>query len=163
VEVEEGRTFTASPLPWQKRNDFGDTLIKQHTTALNDAIKLYVEPDTNIPELEAKLYERVNDPIALLQMGYPESKPKDFDGLSWRQLIELLLVALEVNELKHLSRLIDPNLISPTVNGGTPSVGEPEEMIGQKIESLVDSSSPDSNGTLSQDSPTEKSSVSSPS
>jgi hypothetical protein len=96
-------------------------------------------------------------------MGYPESKPKDFDGLSWRQLIELLLVALEVNELKHLSRLIDPNLISPTVNGGTPSVGEPEEMIGQKIESLVDSSSPDSNGTLSQDSPTEKSSVSSPS
>lgn len=158
VEVEDGKTFEAHPLPWQDRNDFGNALVQQNAKAANEAVKLYVDPESNIPELTAKLYERAGDPIALLKMAYPKVKPAEYTGLTWRQLIELLLAALEVNELKHLARLIDPNSQAPIANGGSPLVGEEE--VGQRIESLVDSSLQDSEETTSEDLPSQKSEAS---
>jgi hypothetical protein len=158
VEVEGGKVFEAHPLPWQDRNDFGSAVVQQNAKSANEAVRLYVDPDTSIPELTAKLYERAGDPIALLKMAYPNVKPVEYKDLTWRQLIELLRAALEVNELGHLARLIDPNSNPPTENGGSPAVGEEE--IGQRIESLVASSSQDSEETTSEDSPTPKSEAS---
>lgn len=151
VELEEGVLFEAKPLPWLKRNDFGNEVVKQHTASINEAVRLYTDPETNVPILEAKLYERITDPIGLItDFAYPGTKAKDLNNLTWRQLIELLLAALEVNDLQHLARMIDPNSQAPTENGTSqPSEGALEEALGQKIESIVDSSLPESADQIS--------------
>jgi hypothetical protein len=161
TEIDEKLSFEAKPLQWQARNDFGNSIVQQHAQSVNEAVKLYVDPDTDVPQLEAKLYERVQDPMALLALAYPEVKADAYRNLTWRQLIELLLAALDVNELQHLKRIIDPNSQPPTENGGTQSSdGAMENLLGQRIESLVGSSSQESAEPLSSGSPSPKSEVS---
>lgn len=150
VELEEGQVLEAAPLQWQKRNDFGNAIVKAYSDSINEAVKVYVEEGSEVPQLEAKFYEKFQDPIKLLGLAYPGVPAKDYGKCSWHQLVELLLAALEVNDLMHLARMIDPNFQAPTENGGKPTTdGELESLLGPKIESLVGSSSPDSPETPS--------------
>jgi len=141
------------------RNDLGNEVVRQATQSLNEFVKIYTEPELNIPQLEAKLDERLIDPGIVLHMAYPNAKDGEFDDLVYSELIELIFAALDVNGLERLKRTIDPNSLPPTEDGGmrTSEVGE---IIGARLVSMLGSSSPESPEQKSLDSPTEKSSES---
>lgn len=160
VEVTGGKVFTAAPLPWMARNDFGDEVVRQATKSLNEYVKIYTDPELNIPQLEAKLDERLTDPNVILLMIYPGNDVKDFIPLVWSEIVELIFAGLDVNGLERLKRTIDPNFVPPTTNGGTPT-SEAGETIGARLGSMLVSSLPGSPGDKSSDSPTEKLSESS--
>lgn len=144
VELDDGRIFIARPLPWLTRNDLGSEILRQNTEAVNDAVRIYADPDTNILQLEARLQEKLTDPWAVLKIGYPENKAEDFQNIDYGELIELLVAMLEVNHLEHVRQLVDPNFQSPMPNGGIPSSAEGNQVDGLKIESSLSSSSSDS-------------------
>lgn len=145
VELDNGREFEARPLPWLKRNELGNEIVTQGVEKVNDFVRMYVEETdigTSIPQLEMSFIDRLKDYPKILGMAYPQQPPEDFEDLSFEEIIELLVAALEVNKLDPLRPLIDPNAPSPIEPGGIgPSIGVPEED-GQKTTSTVDSSSP---------------------
>jgi hypothetical protein len=125
------KTYTAEPLPWRKRNDFGDEVIQQYLSALNKAIEQGKEG------LVARLMESEIDYEKLSKMAYPMSSPKDIENLSFHEMIEILGAALDVNDLGRQIYMLDPNLPAPTLDSGIDS-GASED--GQKTTSLEDSS-----------------------
>lgn len=161
VELDSGDIFSAVPLPWMARNDFGNEIIRQVTASLNEAVRIYTDPELNIPQLERKLDERLIDMPAILSMGYPQVEADKFADLSWSEIVELIKAALDVNELSKLKRLIDPNSPSPDGSGGMITSSPGVEAIGQRIQSLIGSSSPEFEDETSSSLPTEKSSGSS--
>jgi len=164
IEVDLGgdRIIVVAPLPWERRNDFGNEVIQQHVTILNDAVKIYVEPDTNIPQLQAKLGEKFTDPVQLLQIGLDAGafETAMAEPLFMNQVVEILIAICDVNELEQVKALVDPNSTTPTVLSGILSDLLPGEENTQKTESGPDSSSADSTEILSEISPTENSSLS---
>ena len=124
VDLGDDRIIIVDPLPWEARNDFGNQLVYQHTQITNEAVRLYVDPDTQVPQLEAKLGEKFTDPKRLLELGLSSgafevaySKP-----LYRNQLTEILLAILDINELEQLKPMIDPKLqnwrIRPRIQRG---------------------------------------------
>lgn len=156
VELDNGQIFVAKPLPWMQRNDLGNEILRQNTEAVNEAVRLYTDPETNLVQIETKLAEKLKDPISILRMSYPENDVLDYSILEYGELTQLLLVALEVNQLDHLRGLVDPNFQPPMPIGGTPSLEEGETETGQKIGSSVDSIFSASTGQPSSSSLTEK-------
>lgn len=149
IELDDGRVFTARPLPWLRRNDLGSEILRQNTEAVNDAVRIYTDPDTNILQLEARLQEKIPDPWGVLKIGYPENKPEDFQELDYGELIEVMVAMLEVNQLNHLKQLVDPNFQPPMPDGGMTSSAEGVPEVGPKTESSQNSSSSDSTETQS--------------
>lgn len=161
IEVEiRGEVIEARPLPWLRRNDLGNLVIREYTEMLNSTLKTYVNPDTGAPELEMYLNDKVKDPVAILEVGYPDVKIKD--EWEWPELYELIYASLDVNDLDHLRALIDPNYQTPTTTGGKNSSGMASRL-GDTLRQLSspDSESQDSPEQTSSTSPTEKSSTSS--
>ena len=160
--TEENGEFIAKPLEWQKRNDLGEEVLQQNVAITNEAVKLFKDEAGSIL-VDAKLQEPLSDPFKILGMAYPDKKPEDFEGLSFDEIFELIHVALDVNHLERLWRLLDPNSNPPEENGGTnSSAGEMTELVptGPKTESTEDfSSSSEETVTPLSASPTEKSST----
>lgn len=162
VVLDGGKEFTAKPLPWQKRNDLGQELVRDNVEQTNKQLRMFLDPELSVPQIEAQLNEPLSDYPKFLLLGYENTKREDFDDCSFGELVELLAAVLEVNELGKMRRLIDPNFQSPTPpTGEISSATGLMEMIGEKMPSLVNSSSSDSTETPSSDSPTEKLSTSS--
>jgi hypothetical protein len=153
VELDDGRSFTAKPLPWQIRNDLWQAIVTDNVEQTNKILKMFVDPELSVPQIEAQLNEPLSDYVKFLVIGYPGSKATDFDNCSFGELVELLGAVLEVNELTKLRRIIDPNSQSPTPSTGEVSsaTGEILEriMTGEKTESSPSSSSSDSTEKLS--------------
>lgn len=161
VEVEGIGIFIARPLPWMDRNDLGDEIVRQATESVNQAVRLYTDPELNLPQLEAKLDEKLVDPVAVLKKAFPDADESLFPMLAWEEMKAIIETSLEVNALERLKRLLNPNSPSPVPNGLSPSSPEAGETIGAKIESMLALSLPGSDEEISSDSPTEKSSPSS--
>jgi hypothetical protein len=147
VEFDNGRVVVVSPLPWLQRNDMGDEIIVQFAELTNRAVSVFVDPETNLPKLEAVLGEKLVDYQKILAMCVPD---EDCSTLDYSEVLELIYASLEVNGLENLRRLVDPNFRSPMMIGETPiSEGEPSILSGQRTESTTDSSSEESVPTLS--------------
>lgn len=165
IEVEiRGEVVEARPLPWFRRNDLGNEVIHQYAELLNSTLRTYTNPDTGAPEVEMFLNDKLKDPIAILRLAYPhveEFQGADID-LEYSEIYELLFAALEVNDLKHLREIVDPNFQTPTPPGGSEPSGmekRTRDILNQQ--SILSSSSVDSPAEMSSSSPTEKSSTSS--
>jgi hypothetical protein len=161
VDLGDDKVISVGPVPWQQRNDFGDAVIRQNIQVINEAVSMYVDPDTSAPQLEAKLGQKFNDANELLILGLDEATYELVMAISplyYNQIIAILVAAAEVNELDQLLPLIDPKLLAPTTLGGLVSDLMMERMGDTpKTESSPSSSSQDSNGAISNDSLTEKS------
>lgn len=156
IDFGDNRTVSVGPLPWQERNDFGDEVIRQYLQILNEAVLLYVDPDTGAPQLEAKLGEKFSDPQALMKLGLSEDDFKTVQDppLGQNQIVIVLLAIAEVNDLQQLYPMLDPNLETPTSLSGI--LWElVQEGLTPKTESGPDSSSPGSEETPSEPSLTQ--------
>ena len=161
VELEDGRVFIAHPLPWMAANDLGDQIIQQNADAVNNTVRLYM--DGNIPQLEASLGVKIKDWQALLRLAYPSEA--EITSLSENapnrdDCAELILAALDVNNLVHLKPLVDPNSPTPTTTGGNDSSALAGILPGVKTESTPSSSSEESEEKTSSPSLVESSSTS---
>lgn len=157
IELEQdGRLISVGPVPWEKRNEIGNEIIKQHTAELNEAVKLFVAEDGQTPQLEAKLANKLTDPFQVLQLGLASDQyEKVVDRkLYLNQITSLLIAIIEVNELAHLRALVDPNSSSPGGLGGIISTLIPTEDDTQKMESGPDFSPGASPEKTSEISPT---------
>lgn len=153
-------TFVAKPLPWRKRNDFGDALIMQYTVGINGMARDLRDEEGNITGLESHLFESVIDYESLFMFGYSDwdvddngelvatEPPKeqmgafrllDFDGQ-----LEVLEAALAVNSLERLSHLLDPDRKSG------PAIGESEAPIAAETDDGSKTELPTDSGSLSQ-------------
>jgi hypothetical protein len=161
VELDNDLVISVAPVDWIRRSDFGNEVIRQNTEILNEAVRAYSDPDTGAPQLEMKLAERFNDGKELLRLGLDtETFDKVMEKpLYQNQLVELLLAICDVNELKKLKEILDPNFQSPTGDGTTLSTLV--EAISQRTESGLDSSLQDSGTTTSETEPSPKSQESS--
>lgn len=148
IEIELGgdEVISVGPVPWQKRNDFGDAIVRQHIMMINEAVELYVDPDTSTPQLSAKLGEKFRDADELFQLCLSEEEYAKLKQLTLyhNQVIEILRAACEVNDLDQLIQLIDPKLMAPTTLGGIVS----DLMLGQDLTPKTESS-PDSSSEVS--------------
>lgn len=140
IEVEvRGKVYEAKPLPWLEAGALGDEILQQNTTAVNNAVKMYVEGD--LPQLEAALVRKLSDWGAVLIKAYPGTKAEEYQPYEAEELFELGKAALEVNHLDSLIQLIDPNSPSLDPIGMNETTGAGD---GQKISSIPNSSSEDS-------------------
>jgi len=166
IEIDLTETFTLSvaPIPWEQRNEFGNEVVKQHTAILNDAIKVYTDPESNLPQLETALAEKIRDPGTLLKLGLDEVTYGLLDaGIGMKKLYknqtdEILLAICDVNGLEQIKPLIDPNSLAPATLGGMIDslkvvAGIEDEEDTPKIESGPDSSQPESPETQLEGSP----------
>lgn len=158
IEIDLGGEVVVSvgPVVWHQRNDFGNELIRQHVEIINEAVKMYVDPETQVPQIEMKLGEKFSDPIALFKLGLDEETFAQVNGLNLfqNQIVAILLTITEVNDLTQLNGMIDPNLTTPMRIGGMLSgltSGDQEDI--QKTGSGLDSSSTDSTESPSEPSP----------
>ncbi|HET7712989.1 MAG TPA: hypothetical protein VFK94_00055, partial [Patescibacteria group bacterium] len=111
--VVRDREFEAHPLPWMKRNDLGNEIMRQYSELLNSSMRAYTSEDTS-PQLELYLNDKVQDPIQLIKLGYPSWRDEDFlNDLDYDELLELIFASLEVNRLESLRDLVDPNSNTP--------------------------------------------------
>jgi hypothetical protein len=155
IVLDDGRTFVVKPLPWMQRNDLGSEILRQNTEALNESVRLYMDPELNLPQLEMRLNDKITEPNKILLLIFPDLSVEDFDNLDFEEITALMLASLDVNHLNHLAPLVDPNSPAPNLIGGITSSEEGQtEETGPKIESSPDSSSLDSVGTPSLTSPT---------
>jgi hypothetical protein len=144
VELEDGRVFTAHPLPWMVANDLGHEIVRQNLEASNDFVKMLIN-DEGIPQLEMQFAKKINDWNTLLKMAYPDEPdekihtPKD---PSLDESADLILAALDVNHLEHVKHLVDPNFQPPMNPGGTTSSQETEGANGAKTGFTPSSDSP---------------------
>lgn len=159
IEIDLGGEVILSvgPVVWQQRNDFGNEVIRQHVEIINEAVKMYTDPDTGVPQLEAKLGEKFSDPDTLFKLGLDDityGLLKSLPVLYQNQVVAILLAICEVNELDQLKAMIDPNLTTPTTIGGLlTSLISGGPIDTQKTESGPDSSSLESPETPSEPSP----------
>lgn len=155
IDLSETDHIVVLPIPWEQRTDFGNEVIRQHVEVINDAVKLYADPETGIPQLQAKLAEKFNDPQALMKLGLlPELYESLHDRvLYFNQIVAILVAAAEVNDLPQLIPLLDPNSTTPTMLGGLLSELTSGFDSTLKTESGPDSFSPDSVETPSENLP----------
>lgn len=153
IDLDETTTISVGPIPWERRTDFGNEVMRQHVEVINETVRLYADPDTGVPQLEAKLGEKFNDPKELLRLGLAEETFQSLPtNLYFNQIVEILKACCEVNGLTQLIPLIDPNSTTPTLLGGIVSDLTSGLGASPKIESGPDSSSPDSIETPSDSS-----------
>lgn len=164
IVLDDEREVLVAPVPWEQRGDFGNELMRQNAEVINEAIKIWIDPDSGIPQLEAKLQEKFTDAGILLRLGLPEGAYDEIK--SWplysNQVTDILLAILEVNQLENLRPMIDPNSQAPTQLTGMLSslLAGATENTGQETASGGDSSSPVSIDTPSSNSPTPSSEAS---
>ena len=156
VDLGDERVIQVHPIPWEQRNDFGNEVMTQHVTVINEAVKIYTDPESGAPQLEAKLAEKFTDPRELLRLGLltdqfelAYSKP-----LYNNQIVEILLAICDNNGLEQLKPMIDPNLTTPMMLGGLLAELEPSGTSTPRTGSGLDSSSGASAETPSEPSPT---------
>jgi hypothetical protein len=136
VGVRE-RVVEARPLPWMKRNDLGNEIMRQYSDMLNSTLRAYVDDRTDqkdsespvVPQLEIYLNDKIRDPGTVVRLGYPdyhntEEDTKFFEELEYPEMLELIYASLDVNQLESLRELVDPNATAPEKNGGANSPGE---------------------------------------
>jgi hypothetical protein len=150
--MDDGRVFTARPLPWLARNDLGSAIVQHSLNDLNEAVRLFVDPKTSAPQLALDFDEKLKNPLPILLMMYPEEDEHAYDNLDRGEITALLVAGVEVNDLERIRHLVDPNFQPPLPNGGTSSsgVGTVEEITtGLKTVSSLDSSLPESDAATS--------------
>lgn len=146
IEIEvRGKVLEAHPLSWIKRNDLGNEVMRQYSDLLNTSLRAVKNEDPEaVPELQMYLNDKIADPVTLIMMGYPDIERGFLDELEYPELLDLIYVALEVNELESLKGLIDPNYRTPTTSGGIESGEDQPETDTPKPQSSPDSDSPES-------------------
>lgn len=158
IELEADRLISVGPSLWEIRNEIGNAIIKQHTDELNDAVKTFIAEDSEVPQLQVRLANKLADPFVIMQMALPEPEySKVVDRKIYPNQITAILVAiLEVNELEHLRALVDPNFSTPDGIGGIASLlTRTEDDVTQKTGSGPVSSPGASPETQSGTSPTQ--------
>lgn len=147
IEVDlGGEVISIAPIPWLRRNDFGNEIMRQHSQILNEALQLYVTSDAEdaVPQIEAKFAEKFTDPFALFKLGLDEPTYERLKELGSElydnQIVEILLAICDVNKLNTLHPLIDPNSLTPSPVGGVISQLVEGEGSTPKTESGPDSS-----------------------
>lgn len=158
IVVVREEELEARPLPWLKRNDLGNAVIRQYTEMMNSTMRSFINAD-GAPELEMYLNDKLKNPLEILSLGYPDLKVKP--EWEYPELYELIFASLDVNDLEHLKELVDPNSLTPKSNGGRSSSGTRRAQSIQKLLSSPNSDSVESPEKKSETSPTEKSSTSS--
>jgi len=120
IELDPNFSLPVDPIPWEQRTDFGNEVVRQHVQILNEAVKIYVDEDTGLPQLEAKLTQKFSNPLELFRSGLPEETfnlLKDLP-LYHNQVVEILLAICDINDLPQLKPMLDPNSQTPTPLGG---------------------------------------------
>ena len=160
VELSEGEIISVGPVVWTQRNEFGNEVIRQHVEIINEAVKMFVDSDTGIPQLQMKLAEKFSDHRELFRLGLDEETFKRLtvlEPLYQNQIVAILLAICEINELEQLKAMIDPNLMTPTTLSGLLSRAASGVEDTQKTESGPDSSSQESTEIPSEPSPIQNS------
>lgn len=158
LELSTGEVLVANPLPWMKRSDLADEIVKQNIEGLNELTRMFTDEETGAPQLEARAGEKITNWVAVLRIAFPDQN--EWNNTTFGENVQLLLAALEVNELTHLNALVDPNSVPLPQDGGTNSLEEGTEL-GQKTESSADSDSQDLDDPTFLNSPTGSSGASS--
>jgi len=145
-----GHTFEAVPLPWRKRNDVGEMLIRSYNDALGKLIAGVTDAEGNVIAIEGALFESLLDYDGLYALMY---SPRDdtgtltgldkkqtaaFEALDFDSMIDVLAAGLTVNGLERMEHMLDPD------RKKVPAIGESGEVIdptsdGPKMESSTDS------------------------
>lgn len=164
IEIDLGdRVVTVAPVPWVQANDFGNEVVQQNVTILNEVAVIYSAPDSDIPQLSMKLAQKWTDPRRLLELGLPAEEFEKIKSVSLydNQISAILVAAAEVNGLKQLLPILDPNLESPATLSGL--VSALTDTAGEILQNAsgADSSSPVSPEMSSETSPDQKSTPSS--
>lgn len=155
IELDDGLVISVAPVDWLKRSDFGNEVIRQNTGILNEAVRAYTDPETGAPQFEMALAERFTDGRELLRLGLDEetfTRVMAIPMLYQNQLVEILLAICDVNELKKLREILDPNFESQT--GAGTMLSTLAEVISLKTESGPSSSPQDSDTSISEPEPT---------
>lgn len=152
IELDGGLELVARPLPWQARNDLGDMVMQAYIGAMNSALQAMQDEPDAAPQLSGGLADKFRDPGAVFKAAFPVYAEGEFDlekcqlediqisKLSYVELIECILVALEVNQLDTLRPLIDPNFRVPDQNSGNGALETVD--VGLKSTSSDNSSAP---------------------
>lgn len=141
VEVDDGRIFTAHPLPWLRANELGNEIVRQNVESANDLVSLWMN-DADMPQIEMKFKQKISDWGPVIGIAFPDEPLEKWNeprALGHEELAECVMASLEVNHLEHLKHLVDPNSQTPLTNGGLSSILG--EGIGTKTTSTPDSGS----------------------
>ena len=148
IEVQvRDRVLEAHPLPWMKRNDLGNEIMRQYSELLNSSLRAVRggEDEDAPPQLQMYLNDKLTDPVAVLRMGYPRVNFDEdfFQELDYDEILELIYASMDVNQLDSLRHLVDPNSLTPTNDGGTSSEGQTPTEDSPSPQSSPDSDSQD--------------------
>src|SRR5687768_10766962 len=72
VEFDGGIEFEVKPLPWQKRNDLGQQIIQDNVEQTNKQLRMFIDPELNVPQIEAQLNEPLSDYPRFIRLGLTE-------------------------------------------------------------------------------------------
>jgi hypothetical protein len=123
IDLGDGKVISVAPVVWTQRSDFGNEVVRQHVEIINEAVRIFVDKEFGIPQLEAKMGEKFSDPDILFKLGLTTENYEQVKDLNlyMNQIIEILLAICDVNVLPQLKALIDPNSQTPTRLGGITS------------------------------------------
>ena len=134
VEIDgKDVTFVAKPLPWRKRNDLGEALLRMFGDALDKVVQAGMDK-------QGMLIDAVFDYGTVWVLAYPDGKKADFEALDFDEMVEVLTAGLLVNGLDRLAYVLDPDRKKDLMTGGDTSA--PDE--SAKMPSPIDSSSSES-------------------
>ena len=143
--------FIAHPLPWRKRNDFGEALNSMYSAALNEELKIDTNAEGVAVGLVGGFFDAHMDYPGLFTLGYSTyddelnaiepaaALTKTFDQLDFDPMIEVLGAVLEVNGLERIAHLLDPERKVLRLTGASESANEETTSAGEKMESPSDS------------------------
>ena len=139
IELESGLELVARPLPWQQRNDFGDLIMQDYLKAMNESLQAIASEDESTPQLIGALADKLRNLDGMFKAAFPEVIDDDLiTSLTYEEILNCIMVALDVNKLDKLKPLIDPNFQAPGLTSG--NLGALAD--GAKITSLPVSSEP---------------------
>lgn len=144
TELPDGSevVFTAKPMPWRLRADFGELINKQFTGAINKALEAVRDESGQFTGLEGELVERNIDYPGIFVFAFTTYKvsedgsiesepPSERDHaifsnlLEFDQMIAILDAALEVNGLERLGHMLDPRKKDPMIGESETPTSDP--------------------------------------
>lgn len=136
IEVVVGkRLFVAKPLPWRRRNELGEAIVRSYTAVLQQSINAATSKDAEgNDQIDLHFGEGQIDYEGIIKLAFPDQKADAFDELTYGELVDdVLEAALVVNGLERQRHMLDLGKSVPGRN-----LSEPGGDDGPKIESSPD-------------------------
>lgn len=104
----EKLTFVASPLPWRKRNDLGEAIVKSYGAALQRSLTSTTKDADGNEVIDFHFSESGIAYDKIIPLAFPDQNEADFADLPFEVLVdEVLEAALVVNGLERQRYMLD--------------------------------------------------------